>query len=112
MACLGGPRELVATHGGYLVFTLSVEPQDIDQAKAFVLTEVDAQAKLSYELAGTLRFEIPRVSEEREGALMVKVFAAMERLRDLMTVRDWGLAHATLEEVFIGFARQAIAKSN
>ena len=43
---------------------------------------------------------------------MVKVFAAMERLRDLMTVRDWGLAHATLEEVFIGFARQAIAKSN
>ena len=112
MACLGGPRELVATHGGYLVFTLSVEPQNTDQAKAFVLTEVDAKARLSYELAGTLRFEIPRMSEEGEGALMVKVFAAMERLRDLMAVRDWGLAHATLEEVFVGFARQAIAKSN
>ena len=43
---------------------------------------------------------------------MVKVFSAMEKLRELMTVRDWGLAHATLEEAFVGFVRQAIAKSH
>lgn len=112
MACLGGPRQLVGAHGGYLVFTLSIEPDKIDQAKAFVLSEVDAQARLSYELAGTLRFEIPRDSEEGEGAMIVKVFGAMEKLGGLMTVRDWGLSHATLEEVFVGFARQAIAKSH
>ena len=77
-----------------------------------MLSEVDAQARLSYELAGTLRFEIPRDSEEGEGAMIVKVFGAMEKLGGLMTVRDWGLSHATLEEVFVGFARQAIAKSH
>ncbi len=74
-------------------------------AQAFV-GRMSPNARLTYALGGTFKYELPASDVSLSG-----VFDAMAGAKGLMQVLDWGVANATLEEVFIKFARQIGAET-
>jgi ABC-type multidrug transport system ATPase subunit len=102
LVCVGNPKELTARHGGYYVFTLTVpaEPGQEEAAEALV-RRIAPGARLTYALAGTRKYELPVEQVSLSGVFEAMEGAAAEGVR----VLDWGVANATLEEVFIKFAK-------
>ncbi|GAX85307.1 hypothetical protein CEUSTIGMA_g12724.t1 [Chlamydomonas eustigma] len=106
LVCIGNPKEITHRYAGcYLVFTITVPPNEDQAARKHVL-QMSPNAILTYELGGTLKYELPCSEITLSG-----VFEAMSHLKQNITVLDWGVANATLEEVFIKFARQSGIKS-
>jgi ABC-type multidrug transport system ATPase subunit len=102
LVCVGAPKELTARYGDYLVFTITTPPEQEAAAEALV-RRLSPGARLTYSLAGTRRYELPVGEVSLSG-----VFEAMEAAAAAaggLTVLDWGVANATLEEVFIKFAK-------
>ncbi|GIL46004.1 hypothetical protein Vafri_3096 [Volvox africanus] len=100
LVCIGNPREITSRYAGYLVFTMTVGPGHEDAAQAFV-AHMSPKSRLTYALGGTFKYELPTADVSLGG-----VFDAMATAKTQMQVLDWGVANATLEEVFIKFARQ------
>lgn len=105
LVCIGAPKEITNRYAGYLVFTISVPESEEALARETVLA-MSPNAKVSYSLAGTSKYELPTTDVS-----LSQVFTAMSLAKQRLTVLDWGVANATLEEVFIKFARQIGAKS-
>ncbi|KAG2437860.1 hypothetical protein HXX76_005478 [Chlamydomonas incerta] len=106
LVCIGNPREITSRYAGYFVFTLTVAPGDEEAAKAFV-RRMSPAARLTYALGGTFKYELPHADVSLAG-----VFGAMAGAKTTMQVLDWGVANATLEEVFIKFARAIGAETS
>lgn len=87
------------------MFTITVPASQEAAAQAFV-RRMSPTARLTYSVGGTLKFELP-TSE----VSLAAVFGAMGEAKQQLQVLDWGVANATLEEVFIKFARQIGAKA-
>ena len=68
------------------------------------VTEMCPSAIPTYSLAGTQKFEMPSSSIS-----ISDVFSGMEKVREAVNVLDWGVANASLEEVFIKVAKQSSA---
>ena len=81
-------------------------PQDEEPKARKLVESMVASPVLTYALGGTLKYELPTSEISLSG-----VFEAMSRVKQEMTVLDWGVANATLEEVFIKFARASGIKS-
>ncbi|GFR42637.1 hypothetical protein Agub_g3573 [Astrephomene gubernaculifera] len=105
LVCIGNPREITSRYAGYLVFTITVGSGHEDAAQALV-KRMSPHARLTYALGGTFKYELPTSDVSLAG-----VFDAMASAKGLMQVLDWGVANATLEEVFIKFARQIGAET-
>ncbi|GIL45991.1 hypothetical protein Vafri_3095 [Volvox africanus] len=105
LVCIGNPREITSRYAGYLVFTMTVGPGHEDAAQAFV-AHMSPKSRLTYALGGTFKYELPTADVSLGG-----VFDAMATAKTQMQVLDWGVANATLEEVFIKFARQIGAEA-
>ncbi|GBF94154.1 ABC transporter A family [Raphidocelis subcapitata] len=110
LVCIGNPKEITSRYGGYLVMTLTVAAGQESAARALV-ARLSPSARLTYSVGGTLKFELPT-----EEVSLSSVFAAMAAAKgdagpDALTIVDWGVANATLEEVFIKFARSIGAKA-
>lgn len=101
LVCIGAPKELTARYGGYYVFTITT-PVGQEKAADALVFRISPHAKLTYSLAGTRRYELP-VDE----VTLAEVFAAVDAAvaAQELTVLDWGVANATLEEVFIRLAK-------
>lgn len=84
--------------GGYYVFTITTPPHE-EQAASQLVRSMCPGARQTYALNGTQKYELP-TSE----VTLAKVFDTMQRAHDINVV-DWGVANATLEEVFIKFAK-------
>jgi len=106
LICVGAPKEITARYGGYLVFTVTVpaRQQELAAVEALV-ARMAPGARRTYALGGTQKFELP--SNE---VSLSQVFAAMEHAKASQTILDWGVANATLEEVFIKLAREVGAE--
>lgn len=102
---IGNPKELTSRYGEYLIFTLITSPEETAEARRLV-NELSKGAKETYELAGTLVFELPARDVNLSG-----VFTFMERVKSRIQVLDWGIANATLEEVFIKIASKTGAET-
>jgi len=101
LVCIGNPKEITSRYAGYLVFTITVPPHEDERARQ-VVADMSPSAVLTYELNGTLKYELP-TSE----VSLSSVFASMSRAKESgLQVLDWGVANATLEEVFIKLARR------
>lgn len=87
-------------------FSLSVLPKQAETALQAILDLVPG-GRLVHALGGNLRMELP-TTELDVGHL----FAYMDGLsrQSGLTVLDWGVSHATLEEVFIHVTRTAGVK--
>eukprot|EP00735_Rhodelphis_limneticus_P009812 TRINITY_DN2875_c1_g1::TRINITY_DN2875_c1_g1_i2::g.6040::m.6040 TRINITY_DN2875_c1_g1::TRINITY_DN2875_c1_g1_i2::g.6040 ORF type:complete len:991 (-),score=211.47,sp/Q8LPK0/AB8A_ARATH/42.77/0.0,ABC_tran/PF00005.22/1.5e-26,ABC2_membrane_3/PF12698.2/2.6e-14,AAA_21/PF13304.1/0.15,AAA_21/PF13304.1/1.5e-10,ABC2_membrane_4/PF12730.2/7.4e+02,ABC2_membrane_4/PF12730.2/0.00054,SMC_N/PF02463.14/0.0059,IstB_IS21/PF01695.12/14,IstB_IS21/PF01695.12/20,SRP54/PF00448.17/0.33,AAA_23/PF13476.1/8.1e+03,AAA_23/PF1347 len=98
LQCVGSPKELTRRFGGYFLLTITTPPENVADAEAFVYS-LAPEAKRTYYLAGTQKFELPTQRTRLE-----VVFHAMETNRTRLQIRDWGLVNTTLEEVFIKIA--------
>ena len=98
LVCIGNPKEITSRYAGYLVFTITV-PHDQEQSARQLVEFMSRSAVLTYALGGTLKYELPTSEVSLSG-----VFEAMHNVKQQMTVLDWGVANATLEEVFIKLA--------
>ena len=101
LVCIGAPKELTARYGGYLVFTGTTVPGGESSLDALV-RRISPSARLTYAVGCTLKFELP-TSE----VSLASVFDKMEKAvkDEEVVVLDWGVTNATLEEVFIKFAK-------
>jgi ABC-type multidrug transport system ATPase subunit len=97
-------------YGGYLVMTLTVAAGQEAQARAFV-ERLSPNARLTYSVGGTLKFELPTSDVTLSGVFAAMAAAKADASAERLDVLDWGVANATLEEVFIKFARSIGAKS-
>jgi ABC-type multidrug transport system ATPase subunit len=101
LVCIGAPKELTARYGGYLVFTATTAPGGEAAIEAFV-HRLSPSAKLTYAVGETFKYELS-TSE----VSLSTVFGEMESAvkSGQVQILDWGVANATLEEVFIKFAK-------
>lgn len=100
LVCIGAPKELTARYGDYFVFTITTAPEDtkcVDEA----VHQLCPTATRTYALAGTQRYELPC-----SDVTLHAVFDAVDDMKKSTTVLDWGVSNATLEEVFIKFAKE------
>lgn len=100
LVCVGNPREITSRYAGYLVFSVTVPLGQEEQAKDLVKS-MSPNATHTYGVSGTLKYELPLSDVSLSG-----VFEAMDKVTREVTVLDWGVANATLEEVFIKLARR------
>lgn len=82
------------------MFTITTRPADNEKAKAAVMA-MCPEAKPTYHVAGTQKFEMPTASIS-----ISDVFAGMQRVKQSVEILDWGVANASLEDVFIRVATQ------
>jgi ABC-type multidrug transport system ATPase subunit len=106
LVCIGAPKELTSRYGGFFVFTITVKSENHGMIAPFV-KEMCRTARLTYSVAGTEKYELPSTD-----ITLDKVFDTMEhstKAKDIGII-DWGISNATLEEVFIKFAKEFISK--
>ena len=96
-------QELTARYGDYLSFSLSVPPKQAQAAVEAIELLVHG-ARLVHSLVGTLQMELPAASID-----LGELFNFMNKLKTngQLQVLDWGVSHATLEEVFVRITREA-----
>lgn len=102
LRCIGNPKELTARFGAYYVLTVSCEDAARCDKVAALVTSLASSARITYSLAGTIKFELP-ISQ----VSLAKVFEVMTARRNELGVRDWGIANTTLEEAFIKISQGA-----
>ncbi|KIZ06631.1 hypothetical protein MNEG_1315 [Monoraphidium neglectum] len=110
LVCIGNPKEITSRYGGYLVMTLTVAAGQESQARAFV-ERLAPSARLTYSVSSTLKFELPSDEVSLSGVFAAMADAKADTSAGRLQVLDWGVANATLEEVFIKFARAIGAKA-
>ena len=96
-------QELTTRFGGYLSFSLAVPLKQAERAVQAIL-ELAPGSHLVHSLAGNLHMELPTAEVD-----VGQLFAYMDQLEKSSGLRvlDWGVSHATLEEVFVRFVRDA-----
>ncbi len=101
LVCIGAPKELTARYGGFLVFTSTAAPGGEAAVEALIY-RLSPSAKLTYAVGETRKYELSTAEVS-----LATVFGEMENAvqNGQVHVLDWGVANATLEEVFIKFAK-------
>ncbi|CAI6001246.1 unnamed protein product [Closterium sp. NIES-64] len=99
--CIGNPRQLTSRYGGSFVFTVTT-PAEEEEAAAELAKSLSPNAKKVYSLAGTQKFELPTADVN-----MADVFATVAEAKARISIRAWGIANTTLEDVFISIAKEA-----
>jgi len=98
---IGNPKYLTARYGGYLVFTVETDPKRVEEISKVILGRFE-ESRETYRIAGTLKFELPTKCNSPS-----RVFEFMKNERDKLGILDWGVATATLEEVFIKLSKES-----
>lgn len=93
--------QLKARYGGSYVFTLTTSQSDEQQVENLAHL-ISPNAKKTYHLSGTQKFEIPK-----QEVKISDVFQAVEEAKKRFTIQAWGLADTSLEDVFIKVAKGA-----
>ncbi|CAD7698561.1 unnamed protein product [Ostreobium quekettii] len=104
---IGKPQQLTSRYGDYLIFTITTVPDDNEAMKGLVFQHLAANAQLTYEVGGTLIYEVPTASTKPSD-----VFTFVENAKSQIKVLDWAVTNATLEEVFMKVAAKAGATSD
>ena len=107
LACVGPPKALAARYGGYHVFTITTPENQVDAQQKFV-QHMSPTGKRTYLVAGTSKWRLPS-----KDISLAKVFETMGAADTYgLTVLDWGVHSASLEDVFIQLAQEASQKNN
>lgn len=102
--CLGTTKELKARYGGARILTITTAPEHEAAVARLVAAAVPPPAERIYGVAGTQKFAL-----QRRGVGLGAVFGAVEAARAAVPVVGWGVADATLEDVFVAVAKEARA---
>ncbi|CAL9114052.1 unnamed protein product [Musa textilis] len=96
--CIGNAKELKARYGGSYVFTMMTSVYEEEEVENLV-RRLSPNANKIYHISGTQKFELPK-----QEVRISDVFRAVEIAKSKLTIHAWGLADATLEDVFIKVA--------
>ncbi|XP_064955602.1 ABC transporter A family member 7-like [Musa acuminata AAA Group] len=96
--CIGNAKELKARYGGSYVFTMTTSANEEEEVENLV-RRLSPNANKIYHISGTQKFELPK-----QEVRISDVFRAVEIAKSKLTIQAWGLADATLEDVFIKVA--------
>ncbi|CAL9048514.1 unnamed protein product [Musa banksii] len=96
--CIGNAKELKARYGGSYVFTMTTSANEEEEVENLV-RRLSPNANKIYHISGTQKFELPK-----QEVRISDVFQAVEIAKSKLTIHAWGLADATLEDVFIKVA--------
>eukprot|EP00468_Gymnochlora_sp_CCMP2014_P002772 CAMPEP_0167748496 /NCGR_PEP_ID=MMETSP0110_2-20121227/4870_1 /TAXON_ID=629695 /ORGANISM="Gymnochlora sp., Strain CCMP2014" /LENGTH=1828 /DNA_ID=CAMNT_0007633517 /DNA_START=234 /DNA_END=5720 /DNA_ORIENTATION=- len=105
LQCIGNSQHLKSSYGtGYhLEIQTSGNETSIQRVKHFVTDQICDNASKTNAFGGKLRFVLPKI-----GVSLSEVFAAIEVNKKALLIKDYSLSQTTLEQVFIGFAREQI----
>ncbi|KAL5220705.1 hypothetical protein ABZP36_025418 [Zizania latifolia] len=103
--CLGTTKELKARYGGVRVLTITTAAEHEEAVERVVARRCPGAEKV-YGVGGTQKFEVPR---RGAGGRLDGVLGAVEAARRTVPVQGWGVADATLEDVFVRVAKEAHA---
>lgn len=95
--------QLTARYGGLYVLTITT-PREQEAEAMELATSLTPNAKRIYGLSGTQKFELPKSEVS-----VATVFTAVERAKQRLQIKAWGLSDTTLEDVFIKVARSVSA---
>ena len=102
LACVGAPKALAARYGRHHVFTLTTPEPQLPAAHKFVRCMCPT-ATCKYEVTGTSKWQLPCAD-----ITLSRVFDVMGGATAAgLTVLDWGVHSASLEDVFIHLANEA-----
>ena len=107
--CLGSAQHLKSKFGsGCSVILKIIQTQDqptnladIDRAKEFILSHFPGST-LEFEGEGMLNY---RIEKSTPGATLANIFGLLEGSREALKLDDYSVGQATLEQIFINFAR-------
>jgi ABC-type multidrug transport system ATPase subunit len=102
LRCVGSAQRLKSRFGrGYqLELQTDDAPEASQRLRAFVAQRLSAEARVLEDFGGKLRFSVPHVDYP-----LSRIFRIIEDARQELHVRDYSLSQATLEQIFIAFAR-------
>ncbi|OEL17376.1 ABC transporter A family member 8 [Dichanthelium oligosanthes] len=101
--CIGTPKELKARYGSTRILTITTSPEH-EEAVERLVSRLSPGYTRVYSVSGTQKFALPRLEVGLEA-----VFGAVEVARRAFPVLGWGVADATLEDVFVRVAKEARA---
>jgi len=96
MRTLGTPTELRLHFDQGYKFMLAVESLEHEAAASAFVAELLPGAAIRDSINGVLTYDVPK-----KNVVMSRLFAQMEQSKGRLSVKDWGLSHTTLEEVFL-----------
>ncbi|GJD05687.1 ABC transporter A family member 8 [Galdieria sulphuraria] len=104
LKCIGSPEELKIRLGKGFRLNISCPRKRIQSVRSFI-EEQYPEAFLDHSLAGSIIFWLPR------NISIASVFELMEKVKDELSIQDWGISQSTLEDVFISVTRDEERKS-
>jgi ATP-binding cassette subfamily A (ABC1) protein 3 len=109
LKCLGSSQHLKTKFGDGYTAIAKLRSSDMDSMQRQTKTMMDfieqtfPGSTLKDKHNGLLHYQIPSSC-----ATWSSVFAAMEQARKLVDIDDYAVSEVTLEQVFIGFAREQV----
>ncbi len=100
LVCIGSPNELTSRYGGFFVLTITVEEGCEHKIAPFVRTMCPT-ARQTYAVATTEKYELPT-----SDVTLHSVFGMIREKERQLGVIDFSVSNASLEEVFIKFAKE------
>ena len=100
LVCIGSPQDLVGRYGGFFVFTITVE-QGYEHNVEPCVREICPTARQTYSVAATQKYELPTTD-----VTLDTVFGLIRKKGEELRVIDFSISSASLEEVFIKFAKE------
>ena len=103
MRTLGTPTQLRLQFDQGYKFMLAVDALEHESAASAFVQELLPGAAVRDSINGVVTYDVPKA-----GVVMSRLFARMEESKARLHIKDWGLSHTTLEEVFL----KIVADSN
>jgi ABC-type multidrug transport system ATPase subunit len=106
LRCLGTSLRMKTRFGDGYHLNLVTEPRNAEKVKAMV-HQLAPDAKVLSENAGNLIFNIPFGQEKKLANIFQFVEKDLQEDESDRLVKDWGISHTTLEEVYLKVTNEA-----
>jgi hypothetical protein len=101
LACLGTLQHLESRFGGYWQLEVHTRENAEQERLSTLVRSIDAGAELMKQYRGRFMYRLPS-----QGMSLAAVFRRLEAAREELGIEDYGVSEATLEQIFLTFAKQ------
>lgn len=100
LRCLGSSQHLKSTYGNAYQISLKTTPARVDSVLE-LLHEMCPNGQSVRNINGAIDFEVPA-----KDLALGSLFATLSDRADSLDITDYSISQPTLEQVFLGFARE------